>query len=669
MRVSYKWLKRLLPEMDVSVEEAARTLTFLGLEVERVESVGDDHVFELEITSNRPDCLSVEGVARELSAALRLPLALPEAEPVVSGPETSALTSVEIDAEDLCRRYIAHVIRDVEVAPSPDWLREALEAIGVRSVNNVVDATNYVTMETGQPLHAFDYDRLLERRIVVRRARAGEEIRAIDGRVYPLDGDTLVIADAKFPVAIAGVMGGLDTEVTGATRNVLLEIAWFEPLSIRRTSRRLALVSAAGYRFERGVDPTLAARAGRRCARLIQDTAGGVAAPSPVDVNLLKVGKRRVAMRFSRVPMVMGFSVEPDEAVAALSRLGFETVSRDAESVEVDVPPRRGDVEREIDLIEEVGRLAGLENVPDAVLAARAVRRPRRNELAAALRDFVAAAGLFEAMTDVFVSVEGPLHTFSIEGSASPVVVRNPLRAGTPGLRRSLLPGLLAAVRHNQHRAGVTPELFELGRVFWAAEAPLPREPQLLGLVTGAGYARLRGVVDAALESLGLAARYEPADVEVFEKGFSARLHHDGRAVGVAGLLSRTVCEAAGVRGDLWAAELDGEWLLEKGTIARRFRPIPRHPEVERDIAVVLDADVLWRDVAAAVSDLEIPALRRFVPFDTYTGEQIPKGKKSIAIRLRFGLDERTLQSDEVDEAVDRIVGRLAERFGAVLRK
>lgn len=665
MRITYSWLKRFLPELDLSPEQLARTLTFIGLEVEKFENIEDDWAFEVDVTSNRPDCLSALGIAREVAAALRLNLVLPEPAPPFNGPETSELTDVVVLEPRLCPRYSAHLILDVRIGPSPEWLAKSLEAVGIRPVNNVVDATNYVTMELGQPLHAFDFDRLYERRIVVRRARAGEEIRAIDGRIYPLDEDTLLIADAKFPAAIAGVMGGKDTEVTETTQNVLLESALFNPISVRRTSKKLNLVTAASYRFSRGVDPETVILAARRAAEIILQIAGGNLAKNPIDIRHTSETKKSISMRFSRIKKLMGVDIPKDEALQTLKHLGFEVVEEREEAVTVLVPTYRLDIEREVDLIEEVARIHGFEDVGFVEIPFVPVRLPKEQSLARRIREIMVASGFLEAMSDVFVGKD-ELSCFSLSGGER-IKVRNPVRAETPFLRSSLIPTLLLALRHNQHHASSSPDLFELSTVFYSKGKTL-RETHSLCAITCCSFERVKGTLDEIAQRLNIAFEVDPSNVDVLEPNAAGILRLNNQTVGVCGMLKESIREEFDLREPVYLFEVDADAIIKAATETPIFKPIPRLPTILRDIAVVVDKNLLWRDVQTTIKALKIKPLTEVRLFDVYQGKPIPKGKKSLAIRLFFRQEEKMLSGEEVEEMVRRVVAELEHRFSAKLR-
>jgi len=695
MKVSYNWLKEFLPDLKISPKEVADILTFLGLEVELIEPFEDDTIFDVEVTTNRPDCLSILGVARELSTKLRIPLKIPEVRVEESKKATSDLTSVTIEVPDLCPRYMARLVFGVKVAESPEWLKKALQGIGVRPVNNVVDVTNYVAMELGEPLHAFDFDELFEHRIVVRLARPGEEIRAIDGRIYPLKEDTLVIADGKFPVAIAGVIGGKDTEVTDRTKNILLESGFFDPISVRRTSKSLSLTTAASYRFSRGVDYDIIPIASLRAAALIKEVAGGKILSSPIDEKLISPTPRKMSLRFHRIKTILGFDISPDEAEQTLNLLGFSTIERTPQEITVDIPARRADVEEEVHLIEEVGRIHGFENIPLVELPVVATKTSDEYEVLKRIREILWASGFCEVMSDVFVKDEGLINGFSFLSDAPPIFLRNPLRADEPCLRKSLIPALLKIYAYNQDYAGKNPELFEISKVFINKDGELPYEPYVLAIVTSLGYEnlrsiilhsllrkhnprqatplgyeRLRGVIDTLFERLGISVEIKVAEVPIFAPECSAKilLSADKKELGIIGVLRNDIKEEIGVRDPLFVAEINLSEILPLVSLIHRFHPIPKTPEVLRDIAVVVDEEILWGDIKTLILNSKTPNLRSVELFDIYRGKQIPQKKKSLAIRLHFLDPERTLRSEEVDKAVTVLIEKIKKQTGALVR-
>lgn len=668
MNVSCAWLKELV-DFDLSPQELADRLTFIGLEVERLSQVGDDWCFELELTSNRPDCLSIVGVAREVSVACGKELRMPDCSVSAGDEKTDVFTSVEILDTGLCPRYTAQIIRDVKIGDSPDWLKQRLEVIGVRPVNNVVDATNFVTMELGQPLHAFDYDKLAENRIVVRRARKGESITAINGKSYDLTEEMLAICDAREPVAIAGVMGGLFSEVTGRTKDILLESAYFDPLSVRSTSRSLALESAASYRFERGVDPELIMPASLRCARIILELAGGDLSSEPVDVNVQKFKYGEAKLRFKRIPQLIGYDVAPERAVEIFEALGLKPKKRTKSSVTVSVPPRRSDIEREVDLVEEVLRHEGIDRVPLVEISSSDLQPEPRQRFLADVRERLCGFGFYELLTDSFVpeSAAGKMTFFE---AGKPLGVRNPVTVQRPLLRRSLVPNMLDAFRAGGATAEGGAGMFEVSVVYLPGSARLPREMHALAFLSPEGYLAAKGTLEALLESLRVrGVSFRKHDHPALRAGQASSAVVDGRAFAFVGVLSQDTAAAYDIAGECSVCEMDLDFLysLSKDKVA--FAPIPRFPKVLRDMAVVVDESVLWQELHDEVAGLGIDLLSRMEMFDIYRGDQLPKGRKSVAFSLEFQSPDRTLRGEEVDGLIQQIASHLGRRFAAELRK
>ncbi len=668
MNVSYNWLREMV-EFDLSPQELAEKLTFVGLEVERLSPIGEDWCLELELTTNRPDCLSIVGVARDVAVICSKEVRLPDYSVETAGDETARFTSVEILDAHLCPRYSAQVIRGVQVKESPDWLKERLEAIGVRPVNNVVDVTNFVTMELGQPLHAFDYDVLAENRIVVRRAKTGESITAINGKTYRLTEDMLTICDAREPVAIAGVMGGLFSEVKERTTNILLESAYFDPVSVRKTSRALVLESAASYRFERGVDPETVLAASLRAAQMIHELAGGEVAPVPVDINHQKVEPGSASVRFSRIPKVIGYEVAPERVVEILTLLGLPVITRDEEMVEVSVPPRRSDISREIDLIEEVLRHEGIEKVPPVAITTSEVRPEHRQRFLFRAREHMRGFGFYELLSDSFAA-DTEMGGMCFFEARKPLRVRNPVVAHRPLLRRSLIPNMLEAYRASRAAAEKKVGMFEASVAYLPGPAKLPEEKHVLAFLCPQGYLAAKGTLEALLSCLRLeGASFETASHPAFEPGRASAAVLAGKRFAFLGDLSREALEYFDIEETCAVCELDLDYLYSRLRGEISFTPIPRFPKVLRDMAVVLDEKVLWQEVRDDVQGLGVSLLRHVELFDTYRGQQLPAGKKSLAFSLEFQSPERTLTGEEVDVHVRDIASHLAKRFGAALRK
>jgi len=670
MKVSYHWLQRYV-KIDLPPGELCERLTLRGLEVEGFAVAADDFVIEIEVTANRPDLLSHIGVARETAALLSEPLQLPEPDKDQPGPPASTFTSVEIDDPELCPRYIARVIRDVQISPSPPWLQKYLEALGLRPVNNVVDLTNFVLLECGQPLHAFDYDKLMEQRIVVRPAAPGEGMALIDGSEPQLTPHMLVIADAARPVALAGIMGGLDTEVTDATKHILLESASFQPASIRRTARALALQTDASYRFERGVDPEGVDWASRRCAELIAQTCGGTMAAGAVEVNHMPPWKRSVSVRMPRIDRVLGLRVSSSETKRLMTSIGFQTLGESDDVLSFSVPSYRGDVATEIDVIEEVARLHGYEHIPEeSTLSIRVAREPHREQVKHLVRTVLAAEGYTEVTCSSLTSVERAQQPSCWAGPGV-LALRNPLNPDEAAMRRLLLPSLLDVKRTNQDRGTARTEVFEIAKVYLHPERkPLPDEKTCLTLLEEDTFYDLKGTIEVLADRLGLADKLEmrPEQAPAFDPDLCVKLTIDGRLLGYMGRVAAQEIDARDLRNAPFACELDFDLLVGEAKLERRFNELPKFPAIDRDLAIVVDEAVQWGDVLACARESGGELLESVEFFDLYRGRQIPPGKKSLAFSLHYRSPQRTLRHEEVDSSLERVVAALRERVGATLR-
>ncbi|HXU08318.1 MAG TPA: phenylalanine--tRNA ligase subunit beta [Blastocatellia bacterium] len=557
MLISYKWLRELTGT-KLDPQQVRERLTNVGLAVDAVEERGDDFVIDVEVPSNRGDCLSHIGIAREVATIEKTQISAPQSQ--IKNPEgkTSEFAGVEILDPDLCPRYAGRVVRGVKIAPSPEWLVRKLESIGQRPINNVADITNYVLHEYGQPLHAFDLARLAEKRIIVRRAKGGESLKTLDGVERKLEGEMLVIADAQRPVAVAGVMGGEDSEISNETTDVLIESAYFDPSSVRRTSRMLGLHTEASHRFERGTDPGGVLRAQERCVALICELAGGVATEDALDVYPKPEQSKVVALRLPRVETITSLKVSADEALRILTALGFELRANDVDRFEFAVPSWRHDVSIEEDLVEEVARHSGYDKIttalPPASLAGEYHSTENRKR---ALRNAMSAHGYCEAISLSFVEPADGFELipeFSGRGEAPAVLLTNPIIDEAAQMRQTLLPGLLNAIQRNINHGTRDVCLFELGRVFAeleAAELPQEREAFAVAATGGAleaGRAQadreidffdVKGVLEAAIEAMNLAPlRFEQAPVKHLRPGQSAQIVSHGTRIGSLGRLA-----------------------------------------------------------------------------------------------------------------------------------
>ncbi len=678
MIVSRRWLADYVP-LPESTAELTRRLTLAGLNLEEFHDVTEglsrpDVAVDLEVTSNRPDCLGHIGVAREISVLFRQPLAIPAAAVTESSEAVAAAVAVSIDCPDLCPEYHARVIRGVKIGPSPAWLQDRLKAVGINCVNNVVDVTNYVMLECGQPLHAFDFDRLQGGRIVVRRASASEKIRAIDQRDYQLSDQMCVIADARRPVAVAGVMGGLDTEISVGTVNVLVEAAAFSSMSVRATARSLRLHSPSSYRFERKVDRSRLDWASRRCCELILQTAGGTLLQGSVVAGSTDDGQRSpVTLRFARISGLLGIDIPPAVCGSILQQLGLQLLQSSDTEVVVRPPSWRADLTRECDLIEEIARIHGYEHIPtDAPLPVVAATRTLREKVLDTVRAQLVAAGLYEALTLSFVS-ESQRTMFQAAGPRSPVAVSHSSRSHENQLRQSLIPSLLQCRRQNERHGTLNAELFEIARVYLSAGQGQPEsqaEPLTVSLVAGRSFAQLLGIVENLLHALAphavLAA--SPLDRPEFLAGRGAELRVGELTLGCIGELSRSLLDASELQDGAAVAELRIPVLETLFQPARSFTPLPRFPVVSRDLNFVLPETISWAQLVAAVRSSAGPLLHEVSFSGQYRGKQIAADHKSYVVTCRFLASDRTLTADEVDAAVHGIIVACQTQLSATLR-
>jgi phenylalanyl-tRNA synthetase beta chain len=687
MRVPIDWLKDFV-EFDLSPVELAERLTMAGLEVEEVLQ-GD--VLSVYITPNRGDCLSVFGIAREVYALLgddckRTPLferiqkALQHPESNNPG-EAAQYAQVQIDDPDLCARYAARLVRGIKIAPSPAQIQRRLIAADVRPLSSVVDATNYVMLELGQPLHAFDHDTLQEGRIIVRQAREGEKIRTLDNTERGVSPPMLMICDAEKPVAVAGVMGGGNTEVSGSTINLLLESAHFSPLSIRRTSKQLELRTESSYRFERYVDPNLVVVAVNRLCELIEQMTGVQAIEGVIDVYPNPPAMRSLQLRLSRAEHLLGFALQEDETTAALQRLNLQPQTSVAGVYTVQVPPYRQDITREVDLVEEVGRILGYDRIPESPPTGTSTQgqESEAGAFAERIRRVLTGSGLQEVVNG---SMEGtsPLHPRDI----TPIAIRNPMRDELSLMRPTLLASLASSADHNRRHGMPDVNLFEIGHVFamTGSEPPFVEKLSLGLLMMGkrhephwhtkpdeVDFFMLKGVVEHLVNRLGIEASYEPLTDEArFHPGRAASVMISGAKAGVLGELHPDVTEALGFKRKVYAAELDFDLLLQSAIHTVRYQPIPDQPPVLRDLAILIEQRVPYASIESILREAAGDWLETCRLFDRYTGTHVPEGWHSLAFSLSFRDPNRTLTDEEINARMEAIFMALETQFGAKRR-
>jgi phenylalanyl-tRNA synthetase beta chain len=670
MIVSWNWLTQYV-RLDLPVDVLTERLALTGLNHESTEEVGGDLAIDLEVTSNRSDCLGHLGVAREISVVFDRPLRLPDPRPTVSGPPVEALTSVTVEDPDLCSRFTARVVTGASVKESPWWLRKRLETLGVRPISNVVDITNYVMFECGQPLHAYDLDLLAGRRLVVRRARAGETLKAINAKIYDLTPDMLAICDAERPVGLGGVMGGLDTEIGPASRDILIEAARFNAMSIRRTARALGLFSPSSYRFERPIDPEATDWASRRTAELILETAGGALHPGVIDVGAPSPPRDAITLRLDQIPRVLGIPIDREQIERILAALGLDRLDATPATITVRPPTWRNDLEREIDLIEEVARVHGYEHIPEnRAVPLTSATRGARERVESAVRDALAACGFDEAVTFSLVA-DALSAPFEPGADATPIRVEHSSRKRDGALRQSLVPSLLAARRHNEAHGNADAALFEIANVYKPRPGQeLPEEPTRLALVGGHDFLGLKGVVEALLGRLHAEGDLEvrPVDQSWLAPGRAAELLLGGAHLGYLGEVDRGRLDAFELRGACAAAELEFGVLIERAVLVPRFRALPPFPAVTRDLSLVVERALPWSELARVVGLAAGSSLEGVEFLDAFAGGNVPAGRHSVHFGLRFRHPDRTLTGEEVERSVKAVVDACAARFAAVLR-
>jgi phenylalanyl-tRNA synthetase beta chain len=680
MKISLDWVREYVA-VDLPAAELGDRLTMIGLVPETVEERDGDAVLDLETHANRPDTLGHLGVAREIGAALGLPL-LEKDWPLAELPEATAeIADVQIVAEALCPRYCGLVVRGVKIGPSPDGLRRRLEAVGLKPINNVVDVSNYVCFATAQPIHTFDFGRIGGGRIVVRKAKRGERLVDLDGRALELSPEMLVIADEARPVALAGVIGGQASGITESTRDVFIESANFEPASIRKTAKKLGLQTDAACRFERGADVGFAPRAALMAASLLCQM-GGQASRGLIDRFPRPPKPRTVRLRLRRVAELLGVEVPESFVVEVLGRLGFAVKAAAEHSWRVAVPTFRVDIDQEADLIEEVARFYGYDRIPSAFTPVRSfdLGVNRKRERLARVRETLLGQGLDEVINWSFAD---PEREKAAASGREAVAVENPISRRASVMRTTLLPGLLENAAWNLHRGLEGVHIFELGNVFaWVDEKHC--EELRLGLLStgqrpGANWAEPPAETDfflvkGAVEALAEALRFEPVAFEErdhpsFEPGRALAVLYKGQEVGRLGTLRASFAAAAAVERTVYAAEIDLASLFEKQPRPFEIAPVPKFPGVTRDLSFLLDRAVAYGEVSRVLARTNQPLLEGFELRDRFAGASVPAGRVSLTVRFRYRHPQRTLVAEEVDRVEQEIVGQLRSALKIQLRE
>ncbi len=689
MRIPYTWLKDFI-EFSPPPEEIAQMLTMTGLEVEGTETLGNDTIFEVNVTPNRPDCLSILGIARELAAVLSSPLKIPLHE--INGVQPVSEYSIEILNPDLCNRYTGRVVTGVRISDSPDWVVERLEKCGIRSINNIVDITNYVLLEFGHPLHAFDADLLTGKQVRVGTPNAirghlqETKMQTLDGAEREIPGDSLLIWDAEKPIAVAGVMGGLDTEVTDRTRNIFLESAYFDPVSIRKTSKKLCLISESSYRFERGTDVEFLEKALDRAARLMKEIAGGTV-HAILDAYPVPYVAEPITVRQERINRILGTGLANDDMVEILERLGIPSEAKGGEII-VYPPAHRRDMKRECDVSEEVARIYGFDKIQTTVSRSplSSGRLSRRSLAVQQIRETMRKAGFSAVINYSFMNMAS-LDTMGIADAderRNAVSISNPLSQDECLLRTTLAPSLISNLRYNLDRGMKEVRLFEISSVFVNTGQTLPSEQLRLGGIwyrektpslwreDVPGFYLAKGALQALFEEVKVrSCEFIPSSELFLHAGQSADIIVSGSRIGYIGVPGPHVMDSLHVKKikpEIVLFEVDLELLLAAAPDSIQFHPLAKYPSVERDIAVVLDETIPSSRIREIIASYPTELIEEVSVFDYFKGGNIPEGRKSLALNILYRAQDRTLTDGEIEELHAKLVKEVLEKSGGELR-
>lgn len=661
--------------------------TPIGLDV--VEVLGlDDIVLEFELTANRADCFSVLGIAREVAVLTGKQVRMPLLSLQEKGENVQRLASVQIEAPDLCTRFAARVIQNVKVGPSPAWMQQRLRAAGMRPISNIVDITNYVMLEMGQPLHAYDYHLIGKQTLIARRPMKGEKVTTLDGNKRELSEEMLVIADAVQPVGIAGVMGGLATEVTNNTKSIILEAAVFDGVGIRRTAKALGLRTEASHRFEKGVDINGVIRAIDRAAKLMEEFASGEVCKGVIDQYVKITLPTQMYLDPKRVNQFLGTEIKTKDIVDILSRLEFAVDGK--EPLKVTVPTWRQDVTREADLFEEIARIYGYNNIKDTLPKGRSMQggEGTGERIQTTIIESLAASGMYEAITFSFSHPKyfDMLRIPAESELRKAIPLLNPITDDFPILRTTLIANVLEAVAYNVNRKVDDVKIFEIGAVFYPKGLPLselPKETQMLvGAITGkrkptswnqgrdmVDFYDLKGIVEALLDDLGITDfRFAPMENSSLHPGKTAAIFAGDSAIGIMGEVHPLVQEAFGLSKPVYLFEIFVDTLIEKTILVPQYHSLPKYPAITRDLALLMDAAIPSNRVISLIREIGGTLLKEVTLFDVYTGEQVPEGKKSMALALVYQASDRTLTDKEIEELQKSVLEGLSNTLQAQIR-
>ena len=679
MLVSWNWLKQYVA-LDMPHDELVDRLTMSGLNHEGTDKVDGDRVIDLEVTSNRPDCLGHLGVAREIAVLYENKLCEPEIEIKESNESIDDLLSVSIESPQLCNRFTARVIKGIKIGPSPDWLLDRLEAIGITPVNNIVDVTNFVMMECGQPLHAFDADKIKDNRIIVREAAKGEKLEAIDHKQYDLEPGMCLIADSSGPIGLGGVMGGAETEISESTTNVIIEAAQFNPMSIRSTARKLNLHSAASHRFERPVDINRTEWASRRACQLIQQIAGGEVAKGLIDEGQSEDWRKPITLRFEQLKRILGIEIPAAEATRILVALGCEVKEQSDDQVTVIVATWRTDLIREVDLVEEVGRIFGYDKVPDDLpVPMAATTKLDSQRVLDKIRTTLTSAGFDEAMTASLVPQPWS-ESFSPWTDNDAISVHQPMlgvlekasqNIGSVNyLRRSIVPSLLEVRRINEYQSNTDVHLFEIAKVYLPNEPGLPDEPIKVAMVSDSDFKHVKGAIEAVVKDINPNARMIAHEYSnsLLNRDRCCGLEIDGKTLGYIGEVSNNCAKTFGLRRPATIGEIDFNILQQLAVLVPKFTAFSTYPAVSRDFNFVVDEAVRWAAIESTVSDAAGEMVESIEYRETFRDEEKDgAGKKRLLLSVTLRSNDATLTSEQADSTCQQIIDRCQNEHQAVL--
>lgn len=683
MKLPFSWLKKYI-DVKITPQKLAQLLTNAGLEVSEIKKTGNELVFEIEVTSNRPDLLSILGIAREVAAVTDVKnIDIPKALPLKAKASITKPFSIEIIDKKACPRYIGRLIKDVKIEDSPAWMKAAIESLGSRTINNGADITNYCLYETGQPMHAFDFDKLQGGKIVVRRAKKGESIVTIDGIKRQLDESILIIADEERPVAIAGIMGGIDTEISGSTKNILLESAFFDPVTVRRASRKLGLSTESNYRFERRVDTENVLFASCRAAYLYKEICSGNVNEPFVDVNYIKAGTRAIQLTIQNFERLIGLKISASRIKIILQSLGFTVKpGKGKDSFIITVPSFRNDVAQEEDLIEEIARIEGYEKIENTMPQVKAhVDAASSDEYLSKrkIRQRLMSLGLDEVVTYSLLSGKN-LDDANIDAEKRLLIV-NPLSIEQEVLRPSLLPSLLKVINTNLNRMNKDVRIFEIGKIYERTAKRFIETDYLAVALCGNVFGNwkdasrkvtfydLKGIIESLLEDFGITDyKIERKSSACFAAGESAVITVEGQAVAELAKVNKGVLKNYDISEEVYFAQLNIPSFLAYRKTAYRYHPVAKYPAVERDIALVVKKEVNAQAALDIIEEVGGVLVVKVELFDIYTGDQVPDGCKSLAFCIEYQSPDATLTEEEVSRVHNAVQDALISRLDGKLR-